>query len=96
MLISEINVGDKRKSVFFRCICLDFRFSPVMMNKIYALAATLAFCLIGNQALKAQDAIVQEGEFGIGLGAGHYFGDLNTTAQLNRPKMAATVFSEKL
>lgn len=66
-----------------------------MMNKIYALAATLAFCLIGNQALKAQDAIVQEGEFGIGLGAGHYFGDLNTTAQLDRPKMAATVFFRK-
>ena len=26
----------------------------------------------------AQNSIVQEGEFGIGIGAGHYFGDLLT------------------
>jgi Domain of unknown function (DUF6089) len=43
----------------------------------------------------AQDAIVQEGEFGIGLGAAHYFGDLNTRAHLNRPKVAASVFFRK-
>jgi hypothetical protein len=43
----------------------------------------------------AQNSIVQEGEFGIGLGAGHYFGDLNTKARLNRPKPAATVFFRK-
>lgn len=43
----------------------------------------------------AQDAIVQEGEFGIGLGAAHYFGDLNTRASVNRPKMAASVFFRK-
>ncbi len=43
----------------------------------------------------AQNSIVQEGEFGIGLGAGHYFGDLNTRAKFNRPKMAATVFFRK-
>jgi hypothetical protein len=34
---------------------------------------------------QAQDAIVQEGEFGFGVGAGHYFGDLNTRANLLRP-----------
>jgi hypothetical protein len=44
---------------------------------------------------KAQESIRQEGEFGIGLGAGHYFGDLNTRAWLNRPKLAATVFFRK-
>jgi len=43
----------------------------------------------------AQDAIVQEGEFGIGLGAAHYFGDLNTRAHLNRPKIAGTIFFRK-
>jgi hypothetical protein len=43
----------------------------------------------------AQNAIVQEGEFGIGLGAAHYFGDLNTRAKVNRPKMAASVFFRK-
>ena len=39
-----------------------------------------------------QEAVVQEGEFGIGIGAAHYFGDLNTRAHLNRPKFAATAF----
>ena len=43
----------------------------------------------------AQNAIVQEGEFGVGLGAGHYFGDLNTRAKLNRPKIAGTIFFRK-
>lgn len=41
------------------------------------------------------EAVVQEGEFGIGIGAGHYFGDLNTRAHINRPKFAATAFFRK-
>jgi len=46
--------------------------------------------------LSAQrEAVVQEGEFGVGIGAGHYFGDLNTRAHLNRPKIAATAFFRK-
>lgn len=61
-------------------------------------AAVAVFCinlflLPGKSA--AQDAIVQEGEFGIGLGAGHYFGDLNTRAGINRPKIAASIFFRK-
>jgi hypothetical protein len=42
-----------------------------------------------------QNSIVQEGEFGIGVGAAHYFGDLNTRARLNRPKLAAGIFFRK-
>ncbi len=38
---------------------------------------------------------MQEGEFGVGVGAGHYFGDLNTRAKLNRAKMAASLFFRK-
>lgn len=57
------------------------------------LLAVVLFCL--PMALLAQDAIVQEGEFGFGVGAGHYFGDLNTKAKLNRPKMAASLFFRK-
>jgi Domain of unknown function (DUF6089) len=45
--------------------------------------------------LYAQYAIHQEGEFGIGLGAGHYFGDLNTRARINRAKLAASIFFRK-
>jgi len=59
----------------------------------------LAFLGLGisflPKSIHAQDAIVQEGEFGFGLGGAHYFGDLNTRASVNRPKMAATVFFRK-
>lgn len=56
-------------------------------------SAIIAFTTINNTS--AQDAIVQEGEFGIGIGAGHYFGDLNTRGHFNRPKPAATIFFRK-
>jgi hypothetical protein len=46
-------------------------------------------------AIFAQNSIVQEGEFGFGVGAAHYFGDLNTRAKLNRPKLAAGLFFRK-
>lgn len=55
--------------------------------------AALIFCL--PLSVYSQNAIVQEGEFGIGIGAAHYFGDLNTRAKLNRPKPAATLFFRK-
>ncbi len=42
-----------------------------------------------------QNPVTQEGEFGVGVGAAHYFGDLNTRARLNRPKVAATMFFRK-
>jgi hypothetical protein len=57
------------------------------------LLATLIICL--PVSLLAQNSIVQEGEFGIGVGAAHYFGDLNTRAKLNRPKLAAGLFFRK-
>jgi hypothetical protein len=57
------------------------------------LLAALVVCL--PLSLFSQNSIVQEGEFGIGVGAGHYFGDLNTRAKLNRPKIAAGVFFRK-
>lgn len=38
---------------------------------------------------------VQKGEFGISIGAAHYFGDLNTRAGLNRPKPAVGLFFRK-
>ena len=44
---------------------------------------------------QAQQPIIQEGEFGVGIGAAHYFGDLNTRAKLNRPKIAAGIFFRK-
>jgi hypothetical protein len=54
------------------------------------------FCLMITTA-RAQvlESYVHAGEFGISIGAGHYFGDLNTRAAVNRPKFAAGVFFTK-
>lgn len=46
--------------------------------------------------LQAQyEAMVLQGEFGASLGAAHYFGDLNTSGKINRPKLALGVFFRK-
>lgn len=66
-----------------------------MMKKPVAVVVFSIMALLSGTHLKAQDAIVQEGEFGIGVGAAHYFGDLNTKARINRAKMAATIFFRK-
>ncbi len=59
-------------------------------------ALLLAFLLTGlNRASAQYESVVMEGEIGFSLGAGHYFGDLNTNARLNRPKLAAGVFFRK-
>jgi len=65
------------------------------MKKKTLAAVILSLVLLSPRVISAQDAVVQEGEFGIGVGAGHYFGDLNTRAKLNRAKMAATIFFRK-
>lgn len=66
-----------------------------MMKKHVAVVVFSLVAFFSGNHLKAQDAIVQEGEFGIGVGAAHYFGDLNTRARLNRAKMAASIFFRK-
>lgn len=60
-----------------------------MKKLIAALLLSVPFSLM------AQNSITQEGEFGFGAGAAHYFGDLNTRANLNRPKLAAGIFFRK-
>ena len=68
------------------------------MKKLLAIVIfTTIFSCFSQGMLNAQNqySIRQEGEFGVGVGAGHYFGDLNTRAQLNRPKIAATMFFRK-
>ena len=64
------------------------------MKKIIAVFIA-GIALVNTGSLRAQESVVQEGEFGIGVGAGHYFGDLNTRARLNRVKMAGTIFFRK-
>ena len=87
--------GDKRKCLFSRFKLSRTSILLVMMKKISAVALiSLFFSLVPGRSA-AQNEIVQEGEFGVGIGAAHYFGDLNTRAQFNRPKLAATIFFRK-
>ena len=66
------------------------------MTKKYLAIILFSFgVLFSGKALNAQNAVVQEGEFGIGLGAAQYFGDLNTRGHLNTPKIAASLFFRK-
>lgn len=66
-----------------------------MTKKFLAAVVFSLTAAVYSQQATAQDAIVQEGEFGFGVGAGHYFGDLNTRAHLNAAKIAATAFFRK-
>ncbi|MEQ1675731.1 MAG: DUF6089 family protein [Chitinophagaceae bacterium] len=66
-----------------------------MIRKYFAAVVIILAAFFSTTSIKAQEAIVQEGEFGFGVGAGHYFGDLNTKARLNTPKIAATAFFRK-
>jgi len=43
----------------------------------------------------AQEMYEQLGEVGVTLGAAHYFGDLNTSAAINRPKPAVGMYLKK-
>jgi len=65
-----------------------------MFKKIFF---AVVFVVTASASLNAQlyESNVQEGEFGVSLGLGHYFGDLNTRAALNRPKFAGGVFFRK-
>ena len=60
-----------------------------MKNFLLVIALFFTFNLVG------QNSIVQEGEIGMGVGAAHYFGDLNTRARINRPKPAIHAFFRK-
>jgi len=61
------------------------RFIPLVI-------VTLAFAL---QTHAQMNEYVQEGEFGITAGLGHYFGDLNNRDNINRPKIALGAFVRK-
>jgi hypothetical protein len=52
-------------------------------------------CGIFTANAQLMQSFVHQGEFGIGAGAAHYFGDLNPTAAVNRPKANAGIFFRK-
>jgi hypothetical protein len=52
-------------------------------------------CCIFSARSQGLESTVLNGEFGVALGAAHYFGDLNTDASINRPKIAASLLFRK-
>jgi len=65
------------------------------MKKLIA-TIFLSFCFFFPASISlGQNVITQEGELGIGIGAAHYFGDLNPRLRLNRPKFASSLFFRK-
>jgi hypothetical protein len=68
-----------------------------MLNRKTLLFAGIVLFLGSSLRVSGQrdQAIVQEGEFGISLGAAHYFGDLNPNPRFNRPKLAFGAFFRK-
>ena len=65
------------------------------MKKYFALAVLFISAMGINTANAQWESIIHEGEIGISAGASHYFGDLNTRARLNRPKLAVGAFFRK-
>src|SRR5258707_5455711 len=59
------------------------------------LFGALLLILAGLRASAQEQAIVQEGEFGISAGAAQYFGDLNPNPRFNTPNMALGAFFRK-
>src|SRR5437762_7230548 len=64
------------------------RILPIILLAVF-------FTFLSRQANAQYESIVQEGEFGLSAGAAHYFGDLNTNAKINRPKLALGAFFRK-
>jgi hypothetical protein len=65
------------------------------MFKRFLLLAVTAAATITTTKAQYLEPYVHSGEFGISAGIGHYFGDLNTRAAINRPKVAAGAFFRK-
>ena len=60
-------------------------------------ASILFFIVCSWVTTNAQlmESFVHTGELGIGVGVGHYFGDLNADVRVNAPKMAFGIFYRK-
>ena len=58
---------------------------------------TFFICSMMLVSVRAQtlEAYSHQAEYGFSIGLGHYFGDLNTSAQINRPKFAGGLFFRK-
>lgn len=65
------------------------------MKKIFLTAFFIPALLCNLSAQERFNPVELKGEFGLTVGAAHYFGDLNTRASINRPKLAVGAFYRK-
>ncbi len=74
-----------------------FYSSNMPVSNMLRKAITLLLLIAGLQRADAQlmESFVHQGEIGVGVGASHYFGDLNPGLHINRPKVAAGAFFRK-
>jgi len=64
-----------------------------MFKKIFSIILfSICFETAYSQTL---DTYVHQAEYGFSVGLGHYFGDLNTSMQINRPKFSGGIFFRK-
>ncbi|MBI1780498.1 MAG: outer membrane beta-barrel protein [Sphingobacteriales bacterium] len=67
--------------------------------KVVLITISVFVQIIANQnkatAQNMYSGMRHDGEFGIALGAAHYFGDINTRGKINRPKIAFGAFYRK-
>ncbi|MEI8074848.1 MAG: DUF6089 family protein [Bacteroidota bacterium] len=64
-----------------------------MLKKI-GLIFILGISLVSSKA-QSLESYSHQAEYGFSVGLGHYFGDLNTGAKINRPKFAGGIFFRK-
>jgi hypothetical protein len=62
------------------------------IRKLFLFSLLLTSAVSYGQMTSLYDSYQNEGEFGIAVGAAHYFGDLNTRAALNRPKFSGGIY----
>ncbi|MFN9855678.1 MAG: DUF6089 family protein, partial [Bacteroidota bacterium] len=55
----------------------------------------LLLSVLSTGSAQVYNSLIHQGEIGIHAGAGHYFGDINSNAGINRPKIAAGFFFRK-
>ncbi|HQY11346.1 MAG TPA: DUF6089 family protein [Ferruginibacter sp.] len=65
------------------------------MKMKFLIILSVTLVTLNASAQNERYEYVQKGEFGITVGAAHYFGDLNTRAAINRPKPAVGAFFRK-
>lgn len=61
-----------------------------MLKRIVGIIVFISALQVANAQM--YDAYVHKGELGASIGLGHYFGDLNTNAAINKPKFSAGVY----